>query len=95
MALAPRVAVVGAGLMGASAAWHMAQAGVRPTVLERGPEAAGDATRWSFGWIGTSSSRPSENPGHLALALRALEDVRRLDLALGGLPAGRPRRHPV
>ncbi len=83
---APRVVVVGPGLMGASAAWHLARAGLPPTVLERETEAAGGATRWSFGWIGAASRRPSEDPWHHALTLRALEEVRRLDRALGGVP---------
>jgi hypothetical protein len=39
-----------------------------------------------FGWIGAASRRPSEDPEQFALILRALEDVRRLDRARGGMP---------
>jgi len=45
-----RVGIVGAGIIGASAAWHLARRGARVTVFERG-EAAGGTTGRSFAWL--------------------------------------------
>ena len=47
---APRVGVVGAGIVGASIACHLADAGAQVTVFDRSGPAAG-ATRNSFAWI--------------------------------------------
>jgi len=44
------VGVVGAGILGASIAWHLAEAGARVTVFDKAGPAAG-ATRNSFAWI--------------------------------------------
>jgi glycine/D-amino acid oxidase-like deaminating enzyme len=47
---APHVGVVGAGIIGASIAYHLAEAGARVTVFDKAGPAAG-ATRNSFAWI--------------------------------------------
>jgi glycine/D-amino acid oxidase-like deaminating enzyme len=63
-AIAPRagaaarlqVVVAGAGIVGASAAWHLAQAGADVTVIDRaGP--ATHASRGSFAWINATWSK--------------------------------------
>ncbi len=53
-----RVVVAGAGIIGASVAWHLAKAGAEVTVIDReGP--ATHASRGSFAWINaTWSKRP-------------------------------------
>ncbi|SEU36470.1 FAD dependent oxidoreductase [Burkholderia cepacia] len=53
-----RVVVVGGGIVGASIAWHLARLGAQVTLLEKQPAAAGGATHWSFGWVGTGSALP-------------------------------------
>jgi len=51
-----RVVVAGAGIIGASAAWHLAQAGADVTVIDRaGP--ATRASRGSFAWINATWSK--------------------------------------
>jgi len=81
-----RITVGGGGVIGASVAYHLARAGARVTLLERLPQAGGGATRWSYGWVGTGAGSPSKDPTAFALQVRALEDFRRLDGELGGLP---------
>lgn len=63
---APRVVVVGAGIIGASVSWHLARKGARVTVIEKGSSPANGVTRWSYGWVGTSSSLPSDDPSNFA-----------------------------
>ena len=48
-----RVGVVGAGIVGASIAYHLAEAGAQVTVFEKTGAASG-ATRNSFAWINAS-----------------------------------------
>ncbi|MCA8467130.1 FAD-dependent oxidoreductase [Burkholderia cepacia] len=50
--------MVGGGIVGASIAWHLARSGAQVTLLEKQPAAAGGATHWSFGWVGTGSALP-------------------------------------
>ena len=55
-ASAPHVVVAGAGIIGASIAWHLAKAGARVTVIDReGP--ATHASRGSFAWINATWSK--------------------------------------
>ena len=49
----PHVAVVGAGIIGASIAYHLAKDGARVTLIEAG-EPGGIATRASWAWINAS-----------------------------------------
>jgi glycine/D-amino acid oxidase-like deaminating enzyme len=53
----PHVIVVGAGIIGASIAWHLAKAGARVTVLDA-QEPGGIATRLSWAWINASFGNP-------------------------------------
>lgn len=45
--------VVGAGIMGASIAYHLASRGIKVTVIDKNHQASG-ATGSSFGWIHTT-----------------------------------------
>lgn len=47
----PHVAIVGAGIVGATVAWHLVRRGARVTLLESGRPGAGLTAR-AFGWIG-------------------------------------------
>lgn len=81
-----RVVVVGGGVMGAAVAWHLVRAGARVTLLEQRAGPAGGTTRWSYGWVGTGSRLPSENPAHFALVQAALPEFVLLQRTLGPLP---------
>jgi glycine/D-amino acid oxidase-like deaminating enzyme len=76
-----RIVVVGAGIVGASLAYHLAGRGRPVTLIEAGLPASG-ATRASFAWIGRPavSDLPSAPLRYLAL-----DDYRRLEAALPAL----------
>ncbi|MCA8051398.1 NAD(P)/FAD-dependent oxidoreductase [Burkholderia arboris] len=81
-----RVVIVGGGIIGATTAWHLARSGAQVTLLEKQVAPAGGATGWSFGWVGTGSALPSENPSRFARTLAALPEFARLEHELGPLP---------
>jgi len=72
--------------MGASAAWHLAQAGARVTLIERSFQDVSSATAMSFGWVGASASTPADDPTAYAYRLQALREFGRLERELGCLP---------
>ncbi|MGD6747586.1 NAD(P)/FAD-dependent oxidoreductase [Streptomyces sp. BH106] len=81
------VVVLGAGIVGASVAYHLARRGVPVTVLEQGAEPATGVTGDSFAWVGGAGG---DWPGG-ARELReyVLADYRRLE---GELPSFTVRR---
>jgi glycine/D-amino acid oxidase-like deaminating enzyme len=81
-----RIVVVGAGIMGASIAWHLARMGARVTVIEKRSEPASGVTRWSYGWVGTAGSLPSADASYFALEMEAVAEFTRLRSQLGSLP---------
>ncbi|MGO3890231.1 MAG: NAD(P)/FAD-dependent oxidoreductase [Paenalcaligenes sp.] len=83
---APKVVVVGGGIMGACIAWNLAKACVGVTVLEQHAEPARGATHWSYGWVGTASALPSEAPEAFAFKQQALSEFVAFERELGGLP---------
>lgn len=72
------VIVVGAGIVGASIAYHLARQGAQVTVLEQSLAASG-VTRHSFAWINTADEAPRAIQ---ALRAQALADYRRLEQEL-------------
>lgn len=80
------VIVVGAGIVGASIAWHLAGEGARVTLIDGG-EPGGVATRASWAWINASSGNPEP---YVRLRMAAMEGWRRLAEALPGLPVAWP-----
>jgi len=80
------VVVIGAGIIGASLAWHLARAGNRVTVIEAEPEAGGLGTRGSFCWI-NAAGNPRE---YVALRLAAIDGWHRLVREVPGIDARFP-----
>jgi glycine/D-amino acid oxidase-like deaminating enzyme len=80
---APRIAVIGAGIIGASIAYHLARRGAAVTVLDRG-QPAGEATAKSFAWINATWGNPLP---YFRLRFLSMQEYRRLedelDCALG------------
>lgn len=75
------VIVVGAGIIGASIAWHLARAGARVTILEAG-EAGGIATPHTFAWINASWGNPE---AYFRLRSRSMQEWKRLESEVPGL----------
>jgi len=73
--LGKRVIVVGAGIIGASIAWHLAKGGAQVTVIDAG-EPGGVATPNSWGWINASWGNPEP---YFRLRQRSMAEWRRLD----------------
>ncbi|SDT21954.1 FAD-binding oxidoreductase [Jiangella sp. DSM 45060] len=76
------VVVVGAGIVGASVAYHAARAGAAVTLVDSG-RPGGWVTADSFAWIGSSGVRTGPAA---ALRMTATEEYRRLEAELPGLP---------
>lgn len=82
MAAAKKVIVIGAGIIGASIAWHLTRAGAQVTVVSESG-AGGVATPNSFAWINASWGNPEV---YFRLRTRAMAEWRRLADVLPGLP---------
>ena len=78
MAEHPNVLIVGAGIIGASIAWHLCRGGARVTVIESGTP-GGIATRRSWAWINASRGNPEP---YFRLRMRAMAEWRRLEQEL-------------
>ena len=74
------IVVIGAGILGASIAYHLARRGARVTLLDRGPP-AGEATGASFAWINASFRNPKP---YYDLRMVGLQEYRRLEAELAG-----------
>lgn len=83
MPVQKHVIVVGAGIIGASVAWHLAKAGARVTILEAG-EAGGIATPNTFAWINASWGNPEP---YFRLRKRAMAEWKRLEAEVPGVSA--------
>ncbi|TPK89862.1 FAD-binding oxidoreductase [Mesorhizobium sp. B2-4-12] len=82
MTAAKQVIVIGAGIIGASIAWHLTKAGARVTVIADSA-AGGVATPNSFAWINASWGNPEP---YFRLRTRAMAEWTRLVQDLPGLP---------
>jgi len=75
-----RVLIVGAGIIGASIAHHLARRGAAVTLIDRvGP--AAEASGRSFGWINASYGNPE---AYFRLRFQSLLEYRRLESETGG-----------
>ena len=79
---ARRVIVVGGGIAGAAAAWHLVRSGAAVTLFRDGRPGA---TAASYGWLGTLATEPPL-PAVIARRLEALAEYTRLASDLGPLP---------
>lgn len=75
----PRIAVVGAGIVGASIAYHLARRGAAVTLVDKGGP-AGDVTGRSFAWINVSHGLPEP---YFQLRHLAIREYHRLEQDLG------------
>ncbi|MER9300542.1 FAD-binding oxidoreductase [Mesorhizobium sp. M0621] len=82
MSAAKQVIVIGAGIIGASIAWHLAKAGAQVTIVADSA-AGGVATPNSFAWINASWGNPEP---YFRLRTRAMAEWSRLAQDLPGLP---------
>ncbi|RWC29629.1 MAG: FAD-binding oxidoreductase [Mesorhizobium sp.] len=82
MSAAKRVIVVGAGIIGASVAWHLAKAGANVTVVADSG-AGGVATPNSFAWINASWGNPEP---YFRLRTRSMAEWTRLAHDVPGIP---------
>lgn len=78
----PEIVVIGAGIIGASIAWHLTRSGARVTILEAG-EPGGVATPNSFSWINSNYHFTQD---YFALRHHSMGEWRRLSAALPQLP---------
>jgi glycine/D-amino acid oxidase-like deaminating enzyme len=76
-----RVIVIGSGIIGASAAFHLAKAGAGVTVVEAG-EPGGIATRASWAWINASWGNPEP---YFRLRMRSMAEWHGLEQQVPGL----------
>lgn len=76
-----QVIIVGAGIIGASLAWHLIRAGCTVTVIDGG-DGTGLATRHSFAWINASWGNPKF---YFHFRRRAMAGWRRLQGEVPGL----------
>lgn len=73
-----KIIVVGAGIVGASCAFHLAQLGADVTVIDAGSIGSGASAK-SFGWINASFA---ETPAYYALRRAAIDDFAALSAQL-------------
>jgi len=70
MVLPRTVTVVGAGMVGLATAWHLQEAGVEVTVVDREGVAAGSS--WgNAGWLAPALTLPLNDPAILGVGIRA------------------------
>lgn len=82
MSAAKHVIVVGAGIIGASIAWHLAKAGANVTIVADSG-AGGVATPNSFAWINASWGNPEP---YFRLRTRSMAEWTRLAHDVPGIP---------
>jgi glycine/D-amino acid oxidase-like deaminating enzyme len=73
--MSKKVFVIGGGIIGASAAFHLARDGAAVTLLEQAAQAGGLATAHSWAWLNASWGNP---PDYVALRMASLAQWRAL-----------------
>lgn len=81
MSSAQNITVVGGGIIGASIAWHLVEAGARVRLIAE--KAGGVATPTSFAWINASWGNPEP---YFRLRTRSMREWQRLAASVQGLP---------
>ena len=81
MANTQHVIVVGAGIIGASIAWHLVRRGASVTIVAA--RAGGEATPNSFAWINASWGNPEP---YFRFRIHSMKEWRRLAEAVDGIP---------
>lgn len=77
--MAEHIVIIGAGVIGASIGWHLARAGCRVTILDKGP-IAGESSGRSFGWLNASFYADAD---HHRLRVASMRAMREMALSLG------------
>lgn len=73
-----RIVVIGAGVVGASIAWHLARRGASVHLFDQGARPASGVTGHAFGWINSINGSPETDPVRYRLLRHGVEDYRRL-----------------
>jgi glycine/D-amino acid oxidase-like deaminating enzyme len=81
MAATPKITIIGGGIIGASIAWHLVDAGASVQLVTQTP--GGVATPTSFGWINASWGNPEP---YFRLRTRSMSEWRRLADEIPALP---------
>ncbi len=81
---APRVTVVGAGIIGAITAYELSRAGASVQLIDRRHEPGCGVTAQSFGWINYITADPWQAPPLYRLRRASIEKYRKLNATLGG-----------
>lgn len=79
----PAIIVIGAGIIGASTAFHLAKSGAAPLVIEAGAVPGGAATAASWAWINASFGNPR---AYFDLRMRSIAAWHELGRTLPALP---------
>ncbi|MFD2935108.1 NAD(P)/FAD-dependent oxidoreductase [Spirosoma flavum] len=77
----PHIVVVGAGIVGASLAYHLVRKNARVTLIDKAPNSASGATEKSFAWITVTHDAPET---YISLRQQAIADWHRVEDELKG-----------
>jgi glycine/D-amino acid oxidase-like deaminating enzyme len=80
--MSKNVLIVGGGILGASLAWHLAEAGADVRLLDANPAAGGEATPNSWAWINASWGNA---PDYFRLRQESIRQWHSLDKKIPGL----------
>lgn len=85
-----RVAVIGTGVIGAAAGWHLSRRDVEVFFIDRAEPGAG-VTDWTFSWVNASNKTQTEE--YFQLSVAGLEEHYRLAATIGGGDWWHPTGH--
>ena len=77
----PHIIVIGAGIVGASLAYHLSRKNVSVTLLDKAAKPAAGATEKSFAWVNVAHDAPET---YLHLRQQAIADWHRVETAFEG-----------